>query len=138
MRKDSFSQIEGYLENPEHLLDDIDDALEQLAIEDLPLTYMSGDDEKSSSYRGIKDGRPFHSIIDAILLKIEPNIKEVFCKKLHYCELKKNHSATIDVAKAVFDGLIAAAVTFPIPIATVSAYCVQSLLLDRVCECADV
>jgi hypothetical protein len=54
---------------------------------------------------------------------------------MRYCELKARYGETINLVKAVFDGWISAVTAFPIPAATVAAYCVQSLFLDRLCQC---
>lgn len=57
------------------------------------------------------------------------------CEELRYCEFKVRHAETANLLKAVFDALVSAVTQFPVPVATVSVYCLQSLMLDKICKC---
>jgi hypothetical protein len=135
MARSDEALIQGYLASPELLLDSIDQALEHVPVEQLPLSGMSGEEGKEASYREIEDGRPKHTILEAMLRNVNAELEHTCCVKVGYCKLIKSKAPTIDVAKAVLDGLISGAFTFPIPVATVTVYCIQSLYLDRLCKC---
>jgi hypothetical protein len=52
--------------------------------------------------------------------------------------LRVRYGETINLAKALIDSWASVALAFPLPIATVAAYCAQSLFLDRLCGCLQV
>lgn len=114
------------------LLDDIDSALEALPVEELPLTSL--DPNMKEGYREVSNNRPRHLILDAILSSKE-GLAEFCCRRGRYCELKAKYGETINLAKALIDTWATLAITFPMPVGTVAAYCVQSLFLDRLCNC---
>ena len=129
------AQIGRYVSNADLLLDEIDRELENVPLEELPLGIMSGNKEGEGKYREVEEGRPKHRILEAMLDGVSSQLRAACCVHGKYCVFKKAHRDTIDVVKAVIDGLVSAAFVFPIPVATVAAYCVQSLFLDRLCQC---
>lgn len=126
----------SYTENPETLLDDIDVGLESLSVEELPLSVQSGSEKPKERYRSVTNGRPYHAVFNSLLERSATQIRTTICVKCGYCELKLKHADTISLIKAVGDGWLSISVMFPLPVATIAAYCVQSLFLDRICDCA--
>jgi len=125
-------RIETYFADPYVLLDDIDHELEAVPVEELPLIAL--DPAETDNYREVLDNRPRHAVLEAILISKE-NLADFCCRRARYCELKVRHGETISLVKALIDSAASVALTFPIPVATVLAYCVQSLFLDRLCHC---
>ncbi len=125
-------RLEAYFSDPNLLLDDIDTALDSLPVEQLPLTAL--DPDVKEGYREVTDNRPRHLILEAILYS-KQSLVDFCCQQGRYCELKVKYGETINLAKALIDTWVTLAITFPIPIGTVAAYCVQSLFLDRLCDC---
>jgi hypothetical protein len=122
--------------DPEFLLDRIDIQLAAADPADLPMVVLSADDAMSGRYRSVEEGRPRHAVLEA-LLNLHGDLIEGLCARIDYCARKKRHAESLNMIKAVVDGLISASIQLPLPMATVGAYCVQSLYLDRVCECDD-
>jgi len=135
MAKFDESRLNSYINDPNTLLDDIDTALEKVPVEDLPLTTLSSDPSFEGGYRRVTDSRPRHLILEAILNSSHDKLKDLCCVRGCYCEMKKTHGETINLIKALLDGWASIAFALPIPIATVTAYCVQSLFLDQLCDC---
>ena len=135
MDKSTETEIRKYLSNANLLLDTIDRQLENVPLEELPLGIMSGNKEGESGYRDMRNGRPVHRVLDAMLNSVSSQLRNACCVRAGYCGFKKTHRDAIDVVKAVLDGLLSAAFVFPIPAATVAVYCVQSFFLDRLCQC---
>jgi len=130
------TDIQAWIDHPDRLLDAIDAALEAALPSELPLVDLAPD-EAGEPYRSIEDGRPRHRIVDILLMRNKSGFSEFACVKFDYCNQKKRHARTIDLVKAMSDGLISAALQLPIPAMTLSVYCVQSLFLDRLCNCDD-
>ncbi|MEJ8858650.1 hypothetical protein WKW79_29035 [Variovorax robiniae] len=124
--------------DPELLLDELDRALDELPMTALPAGVLSGqkdEDGAEGRYREVREGRPWHATVEALLrARMEP-LKQAVCEKGGYCALKRRHQSTVDVAKAVGDSLLSLVIKIPLPVATLSLYCVQSLFLDRLCDC---
>lgn len=128
------------LSEPEHLLDQIDEDLDSLSFEDLPqisLSTTTGGPGDMPPYREIEDGVPKHRILDAILTPFSDRIHLVCCEQMNYCKAKDDYADSLNLCKAVIDGFASSALVFPLPAATVAAYCVQTLLLDRICKCKE-
>ena len=132
----NIAEIKRLVENPIYLLDQIDVALEDLSVEDLPLVLLSSDDEPES-YRDIDGTRPRHRVLDAILKSWQDQLVDVCCVRGEYCKTNKKHAETISVCSAVADSLASATLQIPLPLATVAVYCVRSHFLDNVCDCDD-
>lgn len=128
------TDIQAWIDHPDRLLDAIDAALEAASPSELPLVDLAPD-EAEEPYRSVEDGRPRHRVVDLLLVRNKSAFAEFACVKLDYCNQRKRHTATIDLVKGVSDGLISAALQLPIPAMTLSVYCVQSLFLDRLCNC---
>ncbi|MCA1197777.1 hypothetical protein K9B35_07350 [Sphingomonas sp. R647] len=126
------AQLEAMWRDPTYLLDQIDVGLDSQEIEDLP-TWMLADED--GPYRGIENGRPFHNILERVLESRRTALEEWACITFGYCHVKAEHGETIALAKAVCDGLASVWANVPLPLATISCYCVQSLFLDKLCEC---
>jgi hypothetical protein len=116
--------------DPSVLLDAIDEGLASVDPLDLPMVVL-GD----KPARAVKTGRPFHAIMDAMLAGRVAELRVVVCDVGQYCAQSRKYKNTIDLMKAVNDSLVSSAFHVPLPIATVAAYCVQSLFLDRLCAC---
>jgi hypothetical protein len=129
------ARLRAYLADPNVLLDDIDYELDKLPIEEIPLSVLSSDPTFEKGYRKVSDSRPHHLILDAILNQSHASLKELCCVRCRYCEIKREHSETINLVKALIDAWASTAILFPLPIATVATYCVQSLFLDHLCDC---
>lgn len=123
------------LRDPGYLLDTIDRQLAAASLEDLPITTLSGQPDGEKPYRSVEDDIPHHRVMDAIVARQANALSALICVKLRYCEAKTKHGDTVSLINTVCDSLLSAALTFPIPLATVAAYCVQSLMLDRLCKC---
>ena len=130
------AQLEALLAQPEALLDALDKALETADPADLPLVDLAAEDDEALPYREVVDGRPRHRVVEVLLIRHREWLVQAICRDLDYCAWRKRHAPTIEVAKAVCDSLLSAALNVPIPATTLSAYCLQSLLLDRICECS--
>lgn len=129
------ARLQTYLANPNVLLDDIDVALEKVPVEQLPLTALSADPSFKDGYRKVINSRPRHLILEAILNESQAKLKDFCCVRCSYCEMKVKHNETIGLVKALLDAWASMTFVFPLPIATVAAYCVQSLFLDNLCDC---
>ena len=128
----SDERLRAYFSDPNVLLDDIDAALDSLPVEELPLVGL--DPSVKEGYREVSNNRPRHLILEAMLNSKE-SLADFCCRRGRYCELKVKHGETINLAKALIDTWATLAITFPMPVGTVAAYCVQSLFLDRLCNC---
>jgi len=132
-------QLATLMANPEVLLDEIDRALEQVPVESLPPAAPSGAHtlrSESPPAREVRDGRPRHRVLDAILDSVADTLHEAICVRGDYCRLRARLGPTVDLAKAVMDSWLGTVTKIPLPLATVTAYCIQSLFLDRLCGCA--
>lgn len=121
--------------DPEFLLAKLDADLADVDVEELPIVTLSSD-EAGEGYRSVRDGRPRHLVVEAILLGQSDRIHEALCVRAGYCAGKVRHRDTVTLMVTVCDAVLSAAIKLPIPAASVSAYCVQSLFLDRFCDCA--
>ena len=130
------AKLRSYFADPNILLNDIDAALETVPIEKLPLTALSADPSFKDGYRKVVGSRPRHLILETILNESHANLKDFCCVQWRYCEMKVKHGETINLVKALLDAWVSVALVFPLPIATVAAYCVQSLFLDQLCDCS--
>lgn len=137
MTPDDIAKVQTYLDQPELLLDAIDEALEGASAFDLPLVDLAPDEEDDRPYRSTENGRPQHRIADRLLREHQELFIKIACVKLDYCAKKKRHAATITLLQAICDSLLSANFQCPIPAAIISCYCLQSLFLDRVCRCSD-
>ena len=126
------SPYQKYVDDPQQLLLDIDKQLEQVAVEDLPLLPLDGEE---TIEREVRDGRPKHTVVELLLSRSKQTLLDACCVKLGYCSMRKKHGDTVQLIQAVADGLISAYVKFPIPVGSIASYCVLSLFLDRLCEC---
>lgn len=129
---DNLKLIENYVKDPNQLLNDIDLQLEEIAIEDLPMITLDGDQEFK---REVSDGQPKHSVMESILVQSKQKLRNDFCDQFGYCNAREKHADTVGLIQAVGDSLISVNIGFPIPIVTVASYCVLSLFLDRACNC---
>ena len=68
MKKHKEELLKLYLEEPEKLLDDIDTALDNLPIEEIPVNLLSSKD-KDDPYRSSNGSRPYHKIFEVFLGK---------------------------------------------------------------------
>lgn len=124
-------------EDPEFLLDTIDRELGACDPAELPMVTLSAEDALLGRYRSVENGKPRHAVMEA-LLNIHDDWILAVCVSSDYCARKTRHSETLNVIKAVIDSLLSAATKLPLPVATISAYCVQSLYLDRACKCDEL
>jgi hypothetical protein len=115
-----------------YLLAAIDGALMNADVDELPVTTLSAE---SGEVSGVENGVPRHSIMDQIIESRRRAVIEVVCEKGDYCGFRKRHKDTIDVMIAVSDALLSSAVRFPLPVTMIAAYCVRSLMLDKLCGC---
>jgi hypothetical protein len=120
--------------DPSFLLARIEADLAVVPVEHLPIITLSPESSKEG-YRSVTDGRPRHRVLEAILFGQSDRIHKLICVDGDYCRKKAQHADTVNLMVTVCDSLISAALIFPIPIATVSAYCVRSLFLERLCNC---
>jgi hypothetical protein len=134
MTPEDEAALQALWNDPARLLDEIDSALDSHEIGELPIWSLS-DEEDDSPYREIEEGRPTHRVLDRILALHRDAMKEWACVKFGYCAAKTRHGETIALAKAVCDGMVSVWVKVPLPVATIGCYCVQSLYLDKLCEC---
>lgn len=117
-----------------YLIEVIESDLDKVDVADLPVGILSSDDAESRKTQ-TNDGRPHHSYFEAVLKPFKEKIRTAVCEKGKYCEVKKKNTNEITLCSVVLDSLVTASVGLPIPAATVSAYCVMSLYLDRLCAC---
>lgn len=125
--------LEALMGDPELLLSTIDEALERLSPFDLPVVELAAEAGEGEHYRSVKDGHPRYWIVDLLLDRQRDFWIDHICAK--YCARKEHHEKKLDVLKAVFDGLISAHFSLPLPVATLAVYAVQSGFLDRICKC---
>ncbi len=116
------------------LIKTIEEELEDANVVDLPLIILSPDDDDSEEPR-IEAGRPKHPYFEKMLAPFKSKIRDLVCDKGDYCKSKAKYKDEITLMVTVFDAISSASLVLPLPLATVSAYCVTSLYLDGLCEC---
>jgi hypothetical protein len=124
--------IERYVTDPSQLLADIDVQLEQVPVEDLPMLALDGEQEIE---REVKNGQPRHSVMESLLTRSKEKLRHACCEQFGYCAARTKYSDTVSLVQAIGDTMLAAYISFPLPIVTVASYCVLSLFLDRACDC---
>ncbi|MBO9468456.1 hypothetical protein J7443_24750 [Tropicibacter sp. R15_0] len=116
------------------MLQHVEKELEDVDVDELPIGVLSGDDDDINKPR-IEDGRPRHPLLEKLLSFHDDKLRKAVCEQIDYCQLKKKNQSEITLCSVVFDALTTSGLGLPLPIATISVYCVTSLYLDRMCKC---
>lgn len=92
-----------------------------------------GDDLSDPEFQRKSAIEHFSSLLQAALIGDRETIEQIVCKELNYC--MANDDERIQIVKATLDGVLSAALSFPVPLVTLCEYVVRKRWLNPMCGC---
>jgi len=75
----------------------------------------------------------FSALLQAAIHRDSDRIEKIICNEMKYCDARNDER--IQIVKGVLDGLLSAAIGFPVPIITLCEYVVRRKWLEPLCKC---